>query len=149
MMLKVPPPIWALIYVLIASAISWWLGRPNIPGLPFVPLGMALVAVGCISPVWAIFLFGREGTEVSPTSPTNHKLVLSGPYQFTRNPMYLGLVVLTLGIAVWAGTWPMIIVPFAVFATANWVHIPFEEAKMRRQFGASYDDYVSRVRRWV
>ena len=63
--------------------------------------------------------------------------------------MYLGLVVLTLGIAVWAGTWPMMIVPFAVFATANWVHIPFEEAKMRRQFGASYDDYVSRVSRWL
>jgi protein-S-isoprenylcysteine O-methyltransferase Ste14 len=90
MMLKVPPPIWALIYVLIASAISWWLGWPNIPGLPFVPLGIALVAVGCISPVWAIFLFRREGTEVSPTSPTNHKLVLSGPYQFTRNPCIWG-----------------------------------------------------------
>jgi protein-S-isoprenylcysteine O-methyltransferase Ste14 len=43
----------------------------------------------------------------------------------------------------------MMIVPFAVFATANWVHIPFEEAKLRRQFGASYDDYASRVRRWV
>ncbi len=36
----------------------------------------------------------------------------------------------------------MFIAPFAVFATANWVHIPFEEAKMRRQFGATYDDYV-------
>jgi hypothetical protein len=37
----------------------------------------------------------------------------------------------------------------AVFATANWIHISFEEAKMRRQFGAAYDDYVARVRRWV
>ena len=37
----------------------------------------------------------------------------------------------------------------ALFATANWVHIPFEEAKMRRQFGAAYDDYVARVRRWI
>jgi protein-S-isoprenylcysteine O-methyltransferase Ste14 len=43
----------------------------------------------------------------------------------------------------------MLIAPLAVFATANWVHIPFEEAKMRRQFGAAYDDYVARVRRWV
>jgi protein-S-isoprenylcysteine O-methyltransferase Ste14 len=149
MILKLPPPIWALIYVLIASAISWWLGWPYIPGLPFALLGIALVAVACIPPVWAIFLFRREGTEVSPTSATNRKLVISGPYRFTRNPMYLGLVILTLGIAVWVGTWPMMIVPFAIFATANWVHIPFEEAKMRRQFGASYDNYVSRVRRWV
>jgi hypothetical protein len=39
--------------------------------------------------------------------------------------------------------------PVALFATANWVHIPFEEAKMRRQFGTVYDDYVARVRRWI
>jgi protein-S-isoprenylcysteine O-methyltransferase Ste14 len=55
---------------------------------------------------------------------------------------------LTLGIAIWIGAWPMFIVPVAMFATANWVHLPFEEAKMRRQFGAAYDDYVARVRRW-
>jgi protein-S-isoprenylcysteine O-methyltransferase Ste14 len=40
-------------------------------------------------------------------------------------------------------------VPIAVFATTNWAHIPFEEAKMRRQFGAAYDNYVAQVRRWV
>jgi protein-S-isoprenylcysteine O-methyltransferase Ste14 len=39
--------------------------------------------------------------------------------------------------------------PVALFATANWIHIPFEEAKMRRQFGTVYDDYVARVRRWI
>ena len=43
----------------------------------------------------------------------------------------------------------MIIAPIAVFATANWVHVPFEEAKMRRQFGATYDRYITQVRRWV
>jgi protein-S-isoprenylcysteine O-methyltransferase Ste14 len=43
----------------------------------------------------------------------------------------------------------MFIAPIALFATLNWVHIPFEEAKMRRQFGATYDGYVRRVRRWV
>jgi protein-S-isoprenylcysteine O-methyltransferase Ste14 len=59
-----------------------------------------LVAISWILPVWAIVLFRREGTEVEPTSPTNRKLVTSGPYQFTRNPMYLGLVILTLGIAI-------------------------------------------------
>ena len=148
-MVKLPPPVWTLLYVLIAAAVSRWLGWPKIPGLPFAPLGIALAAAACIPPAWAIFLFLREGTEVSPTSPANRVLVTRGPYQFTRNPMYLGLVILALGIAVWVGTWPMMIVPIAVFATANWVHIPFEEAKMRRQFGTSYDDYVSRVRRWV
>ena len=148
-MLKLAPPVWTLVYVLFAAVISWSLGWPKFPGLPLAPLGIALVAVAWIPPVWAIVLFRREGTEVNPTSPVNRTLVTVGPYRFTRNPMYLGLVILTLGIAVWVGAWPMLIAPFAVFATANWVYIPFEEAKMRRQFGATYDDYVERVRRWV
>ena len=77
------------------------------------------------------------------------KLIATGPYRYTRNPMYLGLVIVSLGIAILIGAWPMFLAPIAVFATANWVHIPFEEAKMRRQFGSTYDDYVGRVRRWV
>jgi len=148
-MVKLPPPIWSLLYVLIAAAFSWLLGWPRLPGLPLPPLGIALFVIGWIPPVWAIVLFRREGTEVSPTSLTNRKLVTTGPYRLARNPMYLGLVIVTLGIAIWVGAWPMFIAPIAVFATANWIHIPFEEAKMRRQFGATYDSYVGRVRRWV
>ncbi len=148
-MLKIPPPIWAFVYVLIGAAVSWSLGWPRLPGPPFAPLGIALVALALIPPVWAVALFQREGTEIKPTSPTNSKLVTRGPYRFTRNPMYLGLIVASLGIALWVGSWPMLLAPAALFATASLVHIPFEEAKMRRQFGAAYDDYLRRVRRWV
>lgn len=148
-MVKLPPPIWTLIYILLGLALSWSLGWPAFPGLPLPALGLVLVVLAFIPPIWAVVLFRRADTEINPTSPANRALVTSGPYQFTRNPMYLGLVTLSLGIAVWIGAWPMLIVPLAVFATANWVHIPFEEAKMRRQFGAAYDDYAARVRRWV
>jgi len=148
-MLKLPPPVWALSYVVLAAAISWLLGWPKVPGFPLPKLGIALALIPWALPVWAVVVFRRAGTEITPTSPTNRALVVDGPYRYTRNPMYLGLVLVTLGIAVWIGAWPMLLAPIAVFATANWVHIPFEEAKMRRQFGVSYDDYVSRVRRWV
>jgi len=148
-MLKLPPPVWALSYVVLAAAISWLLGWPKVPGFPLPKLGIALALIPWALPVWAVVVFRRAGTEITPTSPTNRALVVDGPYRYTRNPMYLGLVLVTLGIAVWIGAWPMFLAPIAVFATANWVHIPFEEAKMRRQFGVSYDDYVSRVRRWV
>jgi protein-S-isoprenylcysteine O-methyltransferase Ste14 len=117
--------------------------------LRFPPLGILLVVVGVVVPAWAVFLFRREGTEIDPTSPANRKLVAEGPYRFTRNPMYLGLVLIALGIAFWVGPWPMFIAPIAIFATANFVHIPYEEAKMARQFDAAYADYVRRVRRWV
>lgn len=148
-MVKLPPPIWALIYMLVALAISWLLGWPKLPGLPLPPLGIALTFLPWALPVWAFLMFRRAGTEIDPTSPTNRALVIDGPYRYTRNPMYLGLVLVTLGIAIWIGAWPMFLAPIAVFATANWVHIPFEEAKMRRQFGAAFDAYTERVRRWI
>jgi protein-S-isoprenylcysteine O-methyltransferase Ste14 len=148
-MVRLPPPVWALIYVVLALAISWQLGWPGLAGFPMPKLGIALALVPWILPVWAVGVFRREGTEINPTSPTNRALVIDGPYRYTRNPMYLGLVLVALGIAVWVGAWPMFLAPIAVFATANWVHIPFEETKMRRQFGSSYDEYVGRVRRWL
>jgi len=148
-MLKLPPPIWAAIYVLLAVGVNRLLGGPKLPGLPVVPLGISLVAIAWIPSLWAFILFRRAGTEINPTSTVNRALVTSGPYRFTRNPMYLGLVVLTLGVAIWIGSWPYFVAPVAMFATANWAHIPFEEAKMRRQFGAAYDSYVQRVRRWA
>ena len=148
-MLRFPPPVWTLIYVAVSAALSWLLAWPKVPGLPFAPLGIALVVIALVPPVWAFILFRREGTEIDPTSPTNRKLVITGPYRLTRNPMYLGLVLFTLGIAIWVGAWPMFLAPIAVFATTNWAHIPFEEAKMRRQFGAAYAGYVAQVRRWI
>ena len=148
-MLKLPPPVWTLIFLVVAAALSLALGWPKVPGLPFPPLGIASVAIAFIPPVWAVGLFRREVTEIDPTSPNNRKLVTRGPYRFTRNPMYLGLITLALGIAIWVGPWPMFLAPIAVFATTNFVHIPFEEAKMHRQFGLAYDDYVARVRRWL
>ena len=148
-MINVPPPIWALIYVLVTLAISWLLGWPELPGLPRPCLGIALALIPWALPVWAFLMFRRAGTEIDPTSPTNRALVVDGPYRYTRNPMYLGLVLVTLGIAIAIGAWPMFLAPVAVFATANWVHIPFEEAKMQRQFGAAFDAYTLRVRRWI
>ena len=148
-MVKLPPPIWTLIWVLVALVISWQLDWPELPGLPSPRLGMALALLSGALPVWAVVTFRLAGTEINPISPTNHALVVDGPYRFTRNPMYLGLVMGTFGIAIWNGAWPMFLAPVATFATAAWVHIPFEETKMRRQFGESFDRYLARVRRWI
>jgi len=148
-MVKLPPPVWTAVYLLLAAGVSRLLGAPKLPELHVVPLGVALVAIAWIPSLWAFILFRAEGTEINPTSPANRKLVARGPYRFTRNPMYLSLIILSLGIALWVGSWPFFLAPIAVFATANWVHIPFEEAKMRRQFGASFDAYASKIRRWI
>ncbi|MGA8615184.1 MAG: isoprenylcysteine carboxylmethyltransferase family protein [Xanthobacteraceae bacterium] len=148
-MLRLPPPVFAIGYLLIAAAMSYLAGWPLVPGLPLVPLGIALVVLGLCLAIAAATLFVREGTELNPISPSNRKLVTSGPFRFTRNPMYLSLVIVTFGIAVWLGAWPMFLAPIATFATLNWVHVSFEEAKMHNQFGQVFDAYVRKVRRWI
>ena len=146
---RIPPPVWTLLLLALASTASLLVAWKTIAYFPIVPLGVALIVIGLAFAISAAMRFRAEGTELDPASASNSKLVIGGPFRFTRNPMYLGLVLQSLGIALWVGTLPMFAVPILVFAIANWAHIPFEEAKMRRQFGAAFDDYAHRVRRWI
>ena len=146
-MLRIPPPVWALVYTLAAAAVSWGLGWPA--GLRIPAIGVPLTFLAWAPAIWAVVLFRRAGTEIRPDSDSNRALLTEGPYRFTRNPMYLGIVASSLGFALWVGAWPMLLVPVAILATVSLVHIPFEEAKMRRQFGSAFDAYAARVRRWV
>jgi protein-S-isoprenylcysteine O-methyltransferase Ste14 len=63
--------------------------------------------------------------------------------------MYLSLILITLGVALWVGAAPMFLAPLVVFGICNSAHIPMEEAKMRAQFGAVFDDYTRKAPRWV
>jgi protein-S-isoprenylcysteine O-methyltransferase Ste14 len=149
-MLRLPPPIWTMIFLGLTAAASWLAGLEPIGWPPDrAAIGMAIFFAGGVPPLWAFRDFRRAGTEIDPTSETNRVLITAGPNRLTRNPMYLGLVIIALGLAVWVGWWPMLAAPILAFLTANFVHVPFEEAKMRRQFGAAYDAYAARVRRWV
>ncbi|MBS0384535.1 MAG: isoprenylcysteine carboxylmethyltransferase family protein [Proteobacteria bacterium] len=144
-----PPPIWAILALIatyFASALSPF---DTWPSWQSQPLGALVFVIGMIGPAIAITQFRRAGTEVSPTSKTHAKLVVSGIYRFTRNPMYLGVTIASLGVAIFFGRPLMFIVPVFVFVITNWIFIPFEEAKMRRQFGAEFDAYTQRVRRWL
>jgi protein-S-isoprenylcysteine O-methyltransferase Ste14 len=148
-MLKLIPPVWAAIYLALAGAASAIFPWRPIVDLRILWFGAVLIAAGAAFAISAALLFRAEQTEINPTSETNRRLVIRGPYRLTRNPMYLGLVLATLGIAFCVGALPMFAVPLLVFATTNQVHIPFEEAKMRRQFGGAYDRYTRETHRWI
>ena len=76
-------------------------------------------------------------------------LVTTGPYRFSRNPMYAGLAVAHVGGALLAGTWwPLVTLPFAVLAVRQIVIGP-EERYLAARFGQVYADYRARVRRWL
>jgi protein-S-isoprenylcysteine O-methyltransferase Ste14 len=144
-----PPPIWAILALIALYFISQLPPFATWPSWRSEPLGALIFVLGMIAPVIAILQFRRAGTEVSPTSQTNAKLVVAGIYRLTRNPMYLGLIIASLGVALFFGRPLMFAAPVFVFAIANWIFIPFEEAKMRRQFGDEFDAYAKRVRRWL
>ncbi len=148
-MVKVPPPLLALFYLAIAAAISALAGWPRPLGLPLFPLGLVLLVAGVALAASAALQFRRVGVTFHSEATEHTALVVSGPFRFTRNPMYLGLILASLGIAVWNGAWPMFLAPIATALTASLVHIPFEEAAMRREFGEAFEDYARRVRRWI
>ena len=145
---KVPPPAWGVIFL----AIAWLIGLalPPAPAdLTQLPFGIVLVIVGLAIAAPAVIAFRRAGTEIQPTSPSNRVLVVTGPFRSTRNPMYLGMLVMMIGIAFLIGSWPMLLAPLAFFILVNAVSMPFEEEKMARQFGDVYAAYKARVRRWL
>jgi protein-S-isoprenylcysteine O-methyltransferase Ste14 len=110
---------------------------------------VAVAALGLALAIWAVRTFAAAGTELEPASATNKAVVTAGPFRFTRNAMYLGLVLITAGIALYMGTLPFFTVPVLVFHLCDRLFIPFEEAKMQRQHGDPYTDYTGRVRRWI
>lgn len=114
-----------------------------------LPLAILLTVAGIFLAAWGRSTFAAAGTEIIPTSPSNKILVTKGPFRFTRNPMYSGLVLASLGVALYPGTLPFFAVPVLLFLICNFVFIPFEEAKMQRQFSDQYTDYLRRVRRWM
>jgi protein-S-isoprenylcysteine O-methyltransferase Ste14 len=148
-LLRIPPPAWTACVLVVAYMLGRGYGWAGTVIFRSVSLAVTLAVAGIALAVWGERTFAAEGTEIMPTAPVNTKLVTRGPFRFTRNPMYSGLVLTTIGIACYFGTIAFFAVPVLVFAICNFGFIPYEEAKMERQFCAAYRDYRARVRRWV
>lgn len=97
---------------------------------------------------WGIRQFYRHGTNLVPGKPVL-EFVTDGPFRFSRNPMYLGLVSAHLSFALGYGTLPFYLSAMIMFILLRTLYIPYEEALMRRQFGERYAAYCQRVRRWL
>jgi protein-S-isoprenylcysteine O-methyltransferase Ste14 len=124
------------------------LGFPAFTSTFATATGWLLVAVGFLLLVWATFYFYRHKMHVISLQP-QRALITSGPYRFSRNPLYLGgNVFIFFGAALILGS------PTALFATA--IHLPLmdrfirrEEEQLERRFGQDWQSYKKRVRRWL
>ena len=146
--IRIDPP---LIYAALLGAglltQRWRPVRILSPGLA-APIGIAALALGLAVTLWAVMSFRRARTSPLLTRPTM-ALVTSGPYRFSRNPIYLGYTLMYLGAAFWAGSaWPVILLPFGLWVMYRAV-ITREEAYLESRFGEDYRAYRRRVRRWL
>ena len=146
--MKVLPPQIAFIYLMIAFILNAFIKTPMTFDYNYKLLGMATVVMGSLVMLWAWMLFRKNQTPVRPTLRPK-QFVTRGPFEWSRNPMYLGIVLILMGIACYVGSVIMLIAPGAFFITINAIYIPYEEKVMGRIFGEEYREYQQRVRRWL
>jgi len=142
------PPV--LFFFSVVSVLLFWflapLGAPvpwpvNLFGLVFVLLGLYLLLRGSS-------LFKSLETNIKPFKKPD-KLVTEGPYQYSRNPMYLGFVALLFGLCFLLGAASPFIMVLFFFLVVNLWYIPHEERMCEEEFGDDYREYMQKVRRWV
>jgi protein-S-isoprenylcysteine O-methyltransferase Ste14 len=111
-------------------------------------IGIAIVAAGVVLMLWGMLTFRHFRTSVLPFKPAT-ALVRSGPYRFTRNPMYVGMTIAYVGAAIAMNVvWPLLFLPLAIYLIVRFV-IRLEEAYLARVFPGEYADFRARVRRWL
>lgn len=141
------PPFVTMLVVLSAWLVHSLLGPWQTIGRVPV-LGGALVALGFSCMMWARILFTSRNTTLF-VGKLSSQLVCDGPFRFSRNPMYVGVVVFLVGMAVCVGTWPFYMAAPLTFLFLNVFHIPREERMLRDVFGERYLTYSKEVRRWL
>lgn len=142
------PPLVYLAGLVAGHLVNWWLPIDIFPAHPSWIPGGTLFLAGLGLAGSAMVNFRRSGTTVRPDRAST-SLVVAGPYKFTRNPMYVGMAIAYLGLAIAdRSLWSLILLPIVLLVIRRAV-IAHEEAFLERRFGAAYTDYKSRVRRWL
>jgi protein-S-isoprenylcysteine O-methyltransferase Ste14 len=142
------PPLYFASAILAMVALHFVLPIARVIPWPWTLLGAGPVLAGIGLAIWAEHEFKRAGTAVRPFAPSS-ALVEDGPFRFTRNPMYLGMLLVLAGLFLLLGTLgPLLVPPILVWLLQRRFVVP-EETHMERHFGARYEDYRRRVRRWL
>lgn len=142
------PPVFFLLALLAAFAAHRYAPALQLVVAPWNYTGIFFVVTGLAMAALSAGAFHRAGTGIVPFSEST-ALVTHGFYRFTRNPMYLGMVLVLFGVDVLLGSLtPFLVLPiFALLIQRRF--IVHEEALLAAQFGKDYSDFKNRVRRWL
>lgn len=143
----VRPPLVYLSSIVTGLVLEFALPMPFLPRPLSAPIGSSFVVVALVLFSFSVRKFRAAGTPVPGNKPTT-VIVWTGPYRFSRNPIYLAFSLLQLGIAIWVNSLWLIVTLIAAVALMASVVIPREERYLEERFGAEYLDYKASVRRW-
>ena len=157
-----PPPLIYLGFLLAGWGLAELGARPEAVEAGFgwlaAPFGLAievrrgvaltLIVGGLLLDGMAAGLFRRRGTAVEPWKPST-ALVIEGPYRFSRNPIYLGFAVTYVGLAIAMNSWVALLLLLPCIVVVDRFVIQREERYLAAKFGAGYEAYRARVRRWL
>lgn len=148
--LKIPPPAVALVIAGVMWIISLFAPALEVPILVRAVTAGGIALAGAAISLAGVISFRRAKTTLNPMIPSKaSSLVNSGIYGLTRNPMYLGLLLVLIAWAVFlSGVWPLL-GPVIFVLYINRFQITPEERVLFAMFGADYSAYKSRVRRWL
>lgn len=147
-MQKLLPPILVVISLISMSALNWFYPVRKLIDFPFNLVGVLIAIIGFMMVRSGGRRFSKAKTNISTfKNPT--KMITSGLFQYSRNPIYVGFTLTLLGVAIGMGSLTPFSLVLVFFIAANYWYIPFEEKKMERIFGSSYLRYKRNVRRWL
>ncbi|MEJ2315462.1 MAG: isoprenylcysteine carboxylmethyltransferase family protein [Gammaproteobacteria bacterium] len=147
---RVFPPVIALFTAALMWLLDTYMPLLHLLDEPWNMAGLLLIAAALVIDGWSLSLFLMHRTTIHPLKPEMASaLVTRGMYRFTRNPMYLGLLLLLTGLAIYMGSLtPLMMLPLFVMVM-NSQQILHEERVLEEKFGEEYRAYKERVRRWL
>ena len=147
-MIKIPPPI--LVLILITSN-YFSQNRLEIIYLPYKhSTSVLILLVGSLILINPVFKFIKSKTTVNPVKFKKvNKLVTSGIYKYSRNPMYLGMILIIISTSIFYLNYFSVVTPFIFYFWINEFQIKREEIFLEEKFGKEYLSYKSRTRRWI
>ena len=148
--LKVPPPAVALLFGFLMWLVTSLVASIEVPLGARVAVALLFASIGLVFGVSAMVSFSREKTTMNPTKPAaSSSLVITGPFRFTRNPMYLSLLLYLLAWAVYLSNFVAVLFLPVFVLYINQFQIKPEERVLFSLFGPEYAAYKERVRRWL
>jgi protein-S-isoprenylcysteine O-methyltransferase Ste14 len=145
-----PPPVLYVAGIVAGMGLHRWRAYPIADGWLFGRVTLTVLGFGVFAALFlgAFSRFVRARTAIIPNRPAS-ALVTDGPYRFTRNPMYVSLVALYVGVTMVLNSWwPLLLLPVVVLAVDRMV-IAREEHYLAGAFPSEYEAYRARVRRWL